>query len=108
MISSLGLKKAYSCSENQNKAPLVEKSITKSINFDNSFRGIEIDLNIGGNTKKDSCGDRFIPCGISEKAYSLMGVNSEKKETNLVKKTSTEFYQEYLCSHILSSENSKN
>lgn len=36
-----------------------------------------------------------------------MNVDSSKKETTLVKKTSTEFYQEYLCSHILNVENAE-
>jgi hypothetical protein len=51
--------------------------------------------------KKESYGDRFIPSGIRTNAYDMMEENEGRKDGNLMKKTSVEFYQEYLSSHLM-------
>ena len=99
--SLFGMKKGYSCTDTPSTLPLQPQTLYQSANFDPSFKTIEMEFLGGGNKKKDRYGDRFIPSGIRSNAYDMKENNCSKKEPNLMKKTSVEFYQEYLCSHIM-------
>lgn len=70
--SMLSLKKGYSYTENTSSLPLQPKTLNQSVNFDTSFKGMEMDVMGLTMKKKESYGDRFIPSGIRTNAYDMM------------------------------------